>query len=653
MRLRTQVVLGIAGVAAIFLVLLFGLASPYLRSRFLEIERIELSRNLDSAQNAVGSELAAMESSAHDWAAWTDTLRFVQGTNPEFAEDNLMSDTFVNLRLNLMAFYDASGRLVYAKAFDLEQGAATSVRADALEAATSVVPAPLSAADTVSRTGLLSIDGSLALVSVHPILASTHEPPAGGALVLVRALGAAEIERLSRQVVLPLVFRAMDDPRNDPSVLAILSEGDPEQTPTALVPESETAVLGYTLLRGVEGQPVALLEIEMPRATYAAGMRALRYMVIGLLAAFAILAIGFLVFIDRRVLARTGRLTDRVAEIAAEGDSSVRVAVEGKDELARLAGNINGMLASIEEARTALERSEKRYHNLFDSSRDPIYITTDDGRFIDANPALIALFGYTRDELMAMTAGELYARPEDRDAFRAAIVEKGFVTSYPVTLRRKDGAVVQCLLTTIADRLAGTEEPVYQGIIRDVTELLRQQEELAFLATHDPLTGLLTRGALNDVLTLEIARAMRNLERVAVFYLDLDKFKEVNDAHGHAAGDRVLQDVAARLRDTLRASDTVARLGGDEFVALLPGIDSPRDAELAAEKILQTLRDSFRAADLARGLSVSIGIALFPDDGDDGTRLLQKADAAMYNVKNRGRDGWKRYDPKTNGPSRS
>ncbi|MGD9676654.1 MAG: CHASE4 domain-containing protein, partial [Candidatus Bipolaricaulia bacterium] len=576
MRLRTQVVLGILGVAAIFLGLLFGLASPYLRSRFLEIERIEVSRNLDSALNAVGSELSAMESSAHDWAAWTDTLRFVQGTNPEFVEENLMSDTFTNLRLNLMAFYDASGRLVYAKAFDLEQGAATSVGADTLDAATSVVPAPLSPADTVSRTGLLSIGGSLALVAVHPILASSHEPPTGGTLVLLRGLGAAEIERLSGQVVLPLVFRAMNDPRNDPSVLATLSGGDPEQTPTAVVPESETTVLGYTLLRDVDGQPVALLEIEMPRATYTAGMRALRYMVIGLLAAFAVLAAGFLFFIDQRVLARTGRLTNRVAEIAAEGDAAARVAVEGKDELARLAGNINGMLASIEEARTALERSERRYHNLFDSSRDPIYITTEDGRFVDANPAVVELFGYTRDELLAMTAGELYARPEDRDAFRAAIAEKGFVANYPLTLRRKDGAVVQCLLTTITDQLAETKEPVYQGIIRDVTELLRQQEELTFLASHDPLTGLLNRGALNDVLTLEIARAMRNLERVAVFYLDLDKFKEVNDVHGHAAGDRVLQDVAARLRETLRASDTVARLGGDEFVALLPGIDSPR-----------------------------------------------------------------------------
>ncbi len=653
MRLRTQVTLGLAVVAVVTVVFFFGVVSPYLRNQFLEMERMDVRRNLDAARNAVGTELAGMETASHDWAAWDDTLEFVQGKNPEFVDDNLMSDTLVNLRLNLIAFYDGSGSLVYARAFDLEKEASTTTSAGMMETVRSVVPTSPSPANTLSRTGFLSIDGSPALVAIHPILASTHEPPAGGTLVLVRTLTAAEVERLSAQVILPLVFRAMNDPGNDPAVLAALTGDDPAQTPTAMVPRSEKAVAGYTLWRDLHGMPVAVLEINMPRITYMAGMRTLRSLTIGAFVSFAVLAGGFVVFTDRRVLRRMVRITRRVAQIARDKDSSARVAAEGKDELGGLATNINSMLASIEESQTALAQSEKRYHNLFDSSRDPLYITAEDGRFVDVNPAFVELFGYSRDEIMAKTANDLYARPEDRDAFRAAIAEKGFVTSYPVPLRKKDGTLVRCLLTAIADKLPGTGELVYQGIIRDVTELLRQQEELTFLATHDPLTGLLTRSALNDVLSLEIARAMRNLERLAVFYLDLDKFKQVNDVHGHAAGDRVLKEVAARLREALRASDTVARLGGDEFVALLPGIDSPKDAELAAEKILQALRDSFRVADLARGLSASIGIALYPDDGDDGSRLLQKADAAMYNVKNRGRNGWKRYDPKTNGPSRS
>jgi len=651
MRLRTQVLVGLAVVAAIAVALFISVGTLYLRNQFLEMERMDVRRNLDTARNAVSTELAGMETASHDWAAWDDTFEFVQGKNPRFIEDNLTAETFANLRLNLMALYDGSGRLVDARAFDLEEGVSTATSADMMGALRTIVPTTPLPADTAGRTGLLLIDGSLALVAIHPILASTHKPPARGTLVLVRTLTAAEVLRLSAKVILPLVFRMMDDPRSDPGVVAALTGDDATQMPTAVVPVSEEVVAAYSLWRDLHGTPIAVLAINMPRITYMAGMRTLAALTNAALGTFALLAGGFLLFTDRRVLRRMAKITHRVAQIARDKDPSSRVGEEGKDELGGLVTNINGMLAAIDESNTALAQSERRYHNLFDSSRDPIYITAEDGHFVDVNPALVELFGYSRDEIMAKTAGELYARSEDRDAFREAIAAKGFVTSYPVTLRKKNGALVRCLLTTITEKLPGTEERVYQGIIRDVTELLRQQEELTFLASHDPLTGLLTRSALNDVLTLEIARAKRNLERLAVFYLDLDRFKQVNDIHGHEAGDRVLREVAARLREALRASDTVARLGGDEFVALLPGIDSPRDAELAAGKILGTLRDAFHAAELARGLSVSIGIALYPDDGDDGTRLLQLADAAMYNVKNRGRNGWKRYDHRTNNPS--
>jgi diguanylate cyclase (GGDEF)-like protein/PAS domain S-box-containing protein len=387
---------------------------------------------------------------------------------------------------------------------------------------------------------------------------------------------------------------------------------------------------------------------------YRAGIAALRSQEILFLSMVAVLGVAFLAFLDLRVLSRVARLALSVVRIAEGKSPSGRATVKGKDELAGLAKNINSMLGSIEESHAALAESERQYRNLFESSRDPIYITSEDGRFIDANQALVDLFGYTRDEVMTMTAGELYVRPEDRDAFRVAIHEKGFVASYPVTLKRKDGMHLRCLLTSIMESPSGAAPRVYQGIIRDVTELLRSQEKLSFLATHDPLTGLLTRAALDDVLKLEIARAMRNLERLAVFYLDLDRFKEVNDTHGHAAGDRVLQEVSVRLRDALRASDTIARLGGDEFVALLPGIDNSRDAEIVAEKVLRALRDSFAIeGDGSLDLSASIGIALYPDDADNSTHLLQNADAAMYVAKTEGRDAWRRYVRRPHGPSRS
>jgi diguanylate cyclase (GGDEF)-like protein/PAS domain S-box-containing protein len=653
MSLRRQVALGIAGIAVLVVVLLFTVVGPRLSRTFLAIERAEVEKNVDRVRNAVVTELSNLESTSHDWAAWDEPASFVQGARPSFAEENLMQATFVNLRLNFMVFFDSAERVVYAGSYGLEQSGAP-LPGQFLTAVNPVLALWQSADDTSSRAGLMAIGDHLALVAIHPILASTHEPPETGMLAIGRMLDVTEVERLASQIALPLLVRGIDDPRNAPGLLATLTGGDPVDPPSAVVPLDADTVGGYTVWRDLLGRPIAVLGAETPRDTFRTGMAASGYLMLGLLLALAFLGGSFLYFLDTRVLARTARLTREVVQIAREQDTSRRVPSGGKDELARLGTSINGMLASIEESRAALAQSERRYRNLFESSRDPIYITSEDGRFIDANHALVDLFGYTREEIMAMTASEVYVHPEDRDAFRDAIHEKGFVASYPVTLKRKDGTHLRCLLTSIMESPSGAAPRVYQGIIRDVTELLRNQEKLSFLATHDPLTGLLTRAALDDLLELEIARSIRNLERLAVFYLDLDRFKEVNDIHGHAAGDRVLQEVSVRLREALRASDTIARLGGDEFVALLPGIDNPRDAEIAAEKILRALRDSFGiAGDGSIGLSVSIGIALYPDDADNSTHLLQNADAAMYVAKSEGRDGWRRYVRRPHGPLRS
>lgn len=639
-------------VAIIVSVVLLAVIAPRVRQTFLKIERTEVERNVERARAVLDAELAGLESTSHDWAAWDDTAAFIAGRGLDYVERNLAADTFINLRLNALAYYNLSGELVFSEGFDLVKGEGKALSQTQIAALNEVGRAGRAADDVSSRAGLMSSTGQVALVAVHPILGDAHEPPVLGTLVLLRAVNSGEIARLAAQVQFPVQVLTLGEAQDVPALAPLLSR---QESAAAFVASADIeTILGYSMLDGLDGSPIAVLRVDTPRETYKAGVAALRFMVGAILGLLVILSSGFLIFVNSRVLTRTSRLTADVTRIAKSTDVTARVAVTGKDELADLGADINGMLASIEESRAALVRSERQYHNLFESSRDPIYITSEDGRFIDTNQALLDLFGYTKEEIMTMTAGEFYVHPEDRDAFRVAIQEKGFVASYPVTLRRKDGAHLRCLLTSILEAPSGGTERVYQGIIRDVTELLRQQEKLSFLATHDPLTGLLTRGALDDVLRLEIARAMRNLERLAVFYLDLDRFKEVNDTHGHAAGDRVLQEVSVRLRDALRASDTIARLGGDEFVVLLPGIDNPQDAEIAAEKILRALRDSFAIEDDGSlDLSASIGIAVYPDDADNSTHLLQNADAAMYVAKTEGRDAWRRYVRRPHGPSRS
>jgi diguanylate cyclase (GGDEF)-like protein len=180
----------------------------------------------------------------------------------------------------------------------------------------------------------------------------------------------------------------------------------------------------------------------------------------------------------------------------------------------------------------------------------------------------------------------------------------------------------------------------FQSVGRDVTERVQMEQQLVYMATHDALTGLPNRVMFNDRLTLELAHAQRNRQKLAVMLLDLDRFKNVNDTLGHSVGDQLLQVVGERLTSLLRKSDTVARMGGDEFMLLFPGMARMEGAARIAQKILEVFRKPFVFEGHELHITTSIGIALCPDDGEDIDTLVKNADIAMYRAKEQGRNNY-------------
>jgi diguanylate cyclase (GGDEF)-like protein/PAS domain S-box-containing protein len=284
-------------------------------------------------------------------------------------------------------------------------------------------------------------------------------------------------------------------------------------------------------------------------------------------------------------------------------------------------------------AEQALRQSERRYRSLFEQLRDAIFITDANYIIVEANRAAVELFGYPLTQLRGMHLPDLCFDVADGLRIQHQLWGVGWTGDVELRMRRSDGSVVWCLFS--AARRLGDDGVVYgyQGIIHDIGDRKRAEERLLHDALHDALTGLPNRALFLDRLEMALARWRRDPHHgCAVLFLDLDRFKVVNDSLGHAVGDALLQQIAGALASCLRAEDTVARLGGDEFAILLQA-ETESDAIRAAERVQQWLADAFEAEGHRVFTSASIGIA-FPQSTDDEPRdLLRNADLAMYRAK--------------------
>jgi diguanylate cyclase (GGDEF)-like protein/PAS domain S-box-containing protein len=297
------------------------------------------------------------------------------------------------------------------------------------------------------------------------------------------------------------------------------------------------------------------------------------------------------------------------------------------------------------EREEELRRREARYRNVFQHLTEAMFIASVDGRVAEANRAFLELFDYTAPDLTMLGVADLFADPDYLTALHQELEAHGSVRAFEVMLERRDGSPVPCLLTATAQCSRDGELVGYQAVVSDMTERQRERERLVRGAFHDALTGLPNRALFLDRLERVVRHAKRHPDyRFAVLFLDLDRFKLVNDTYGHETGDDLLDEAARRLESCLRQEDTVARLGGDEFALLLDAIQDLSDATRVAERIQVELSKPFIIRNRRIQTSASIGIALSYTGYDAARDVLRDADAAMYRAKSAGRARFEIFD---------
>lgn len=311
---------------------------------------------------------------------------------------------------------------------------------------------------------------------------------------------------------------------------------------------------------------------------------------------------------------------------------------------------LRGFLIDITESKQAMEK-QRLAQLVFDTIHEGIMITDADNCIEVVNPAFTEITGYSFDEVRGQNPRILSSWLQGAGfyaAFWQSLNDHGHWEG-ELWNRHKNGDIYaeSTSISCVHDETGKIKRHI--AIFGDVTEKKRAEQKIHYQANYDQLTDLPNRQLFQDRLHSAVALAKRNNTQLALLFIDLDRFKEVNDSSGHTAGDRLLIQVAERLNKCTRESDTLARLGGDEFVVILNNLDNNHDAEEIVRQMLKLLEQPFSLGDgINAAISASIGIALYPADGEDDTTLIQNADAAMYRVKETGRNGFEFFTAEMN-----
>ena len=568
---------------------------------FASLEQQQGQRGIEQAVRALEDDVNQLAVAAHDYSEWDYAYDFAETHDPHFVQANLAVGALENLRVDIVWIIDVQGKDILAVQRPADTESQDLVPADGpiIDAMRSRLN---SLADRPAMSGLQRLFQTrrgLLAVATSPILPSNRNAPSRGILVFARFLSQADVDRAQSTSQLPLRLHiGRDASKGLPGSARALWSNGPGASDRLLLPASDSVLSGYALLRAIDGQPVAILETYFPRHLAAFGQQTGRSLVAvfaGVIAVFALIVFGLLLYLDKI----------------------------GKERAA----------------------SERRYRAVITQAQETmLLVDTLSRRILEANPAASVTLGFTTQELVDMDIDDLFYA-SDGDVLRPvhAAIHAASQLDRILIVRCKNKDFIDVEVT--ASPLMVDDREVTSFVLRNVSarkraerQLVHNQDRLVHLAHHDALTGLLNRLGLERRLPEVLKSASGLRESAALFYIDVDHFKKINDLWGHACGDRLLQIAAERLRNCLSAEDLIVRMGGDEFVVIASGLRYPASAGSIAARIRAELAVPFEVATQQFKVTASIGISVYPQDGADYDVLLKNADIALYESKEAGRD---------------
>jgi diguanylate cyclase (GGDEF)-like protein/PAS domain S-box-containing protein len=608
-RIRQSPLPVIGVVIAIILVVFYGWSQRVWLSNVADIESRDVDMQSQQLERGFATELADLHAAVGDYAISNDTAELARNNRPDYVAQTLNAGALVRLDVDTFLVLDRNLETRASFAIDATVGQEYEIPPDPdlLAAIKQGVTAGQLNAVTDSVRGIVQRARGPALFAVRPIYDSAGTGQPQGWIAFARAFTPEVVVRMGRFSPWPVSGFAVAN--LDRSGLPQEVRDWVRHSPLTARLMSRTAgrghVNGYLILRDQVGTPIWLVQLEIPRSAFAQATRTTLYQTIllGLL-------VGGFTIVAVLLVARSRRL------------SADRLALESRYR------------AIIEQAQDGLLVADART-----------------GEIVDANPAVQQQLGFTLDELRGRSVLSVLRGPNDsQDPVIATLARIEPSRGIELVQWLKDGRQMDVEVSCVP--IESRDRRLVSYLMRDLserkkaqTQLIANQQRLDKLANHDHLTGMPNRLFLQAHLPEAIARCQESGQMLAVLFLDLDRFKHINDSRGHEVGDKLLQEIAKRVRAAVRPADIVVRMGGDEFVVVLNRVSNPDEVATAATRINEVLSAPVMIDGRALVATVSIGVSMFPRDGATMGELLKHSDTAMYQAKDLGRNNFQVFSP--------
>lgn len=654
MQLRKSVTLIIGICFTALITFLFVMTQTLTHHNLSELEDELISANMRRSINAVTAITANLDLLVDDWANWNDTYGYLEGKNDDYLASNLSLETVQSLKINLVMLVDRSQQVVSGLYLPTQKEHFVPLVPNIETTVQSLLADPVTNQKKQGFKGIVSLNDTLFLISSRPVLTSHHKGPTVGWLVMAKEMNSDIIEELKLRTELTIGLTHYNRlPLPETHLKRRGSDSSLEVFP--LIEKTKKAIHCTGPLKDLRGDVIAFLTVSSSRDIYNSGMTAsLRFLPIIIIGGI-ITGWLLLVLLDRKIVRRTALLKKQVDAIH-DSDVSHFVPIPGQDEVANLSQSILRMLGILQQNFTELQltqqsllASEEKYKSLFMNTGNALAVVDEQTTILLANQEFYKMMNIPQGERVEGQSWVNFFSYEEIDRMKKwhywrrqdpTLAPRSYETRY----KDYNGNIRHSILT--AAMIPGTQNSSLS--LFDITDKIKAEQELKAKAFYDALTGLPNRQLFTDRLKHAIDNATRSNTLVGVILLDLDNFKNVNDTLGHQAGDKVLQNVASRIANCIRTSDTLARLGGDEFIIIIEG---PTSIESLCRRATNIIADSTTPYTIESNefhLGVSIGIAVYPEAGDNPETLLKNADLAMYESKQKGKNQYNLFTPRLN-----